>query len=230
MARLAEFLAHANSVETARSFYRPILDLGPAAKYWIEDFLGSWISLGLPLSSDLQGFGAIRQDMVAYAETLPAWQPAQGNYWCRAEGLAVSLMGLSQAAIPVLGEAKYKGLIGSMAPTFERWGARWLKYGSAAGWLAYFLRTESGLVLLPQGIRQLAGVVVSLPDREWQHHELGPLFAEVLSLCWKTRQKAVERDAALQKAFLRLLAALCARQIPEALHLRSKVSEALTSS
>lgn len=230
MARVAEFLAHSNSVETARSFHRPILELGPAAKYWVEDFLESWISLGLPLSSDLQGFGAIWQDMVAYAERLPAWQPAEGNYWCRAEGLAVSLMGLSQAAIPVLGDARYKGLIGSMAPTFERWGTRWLKYGSAAGWLAYFLRTESGQMLLPQGIRQLAGVVGSLPDREWQHHELGPLFTEILSLCWQTRQKAVERDAGLREAFLRLLAALCARQIPEALHLRSRVSESLAAS
>jgi hypothetical protein len=230
MARVAEFVAHANSVETARSFCWPILELGPAAKYWVESFLESWISLGLPLSTDVQGFGAIWEDMVTYAETLPAWQPGEGNYWWRAERLAVSLMGLNQAAIAVLGDAKYKGLIGSMAATFERWGTRWLKYGSAAGWLAYILRTESGQALFPQGIRQLAGVVGSLPDREWQHHELGPLFTEVLSLCWKTRQKEVERDAGLREAFLRLLAALCARQIPEALHLRSKVSEALGAS
>lgn len=37
---------------------------------------------------------------------------------------------------------------------FEQWGSRWLKYGSAAGWFAYFLHTESGQVLLPQGVKQ----------------------------------------------------------------------------
>jgi hypothetical protein len=228
--RVAEFVAQRNSVGTARNYYRPILELGPAAKYWVEDFLESWISHALPVSTDLEGFGTIWQDMIAYVETMPAWQPGEGSYWCRAEGLAVYLMGLNEEAIAVLGEARYGGLISSMARTFERWGGRWLKYGSAAGWFAYFLRTESGQVLLLQGVKQLAAVVGSLPDEDWQRHELGGLFTEVLSLCWKTWQKDVERDATLRQPFLRMLAALCARQIPEALHLRSKVSETLASS
>lgn len=227
MERVAEFVAHANSVETARTFYKPILDLGPAGKYWVEDFLESWIEQGLQVSNDLKGFGSIWQDMVAYAETLPAWQPGDGNYWCPAEGLAVKLMGLSETGIRILGDAKYKDLVRSMAATFERWGSRWLKYGSAAGWFAYFLGTESGQVLLPQGVKQLAATVSSLPDREWQHHDLGALFTEVLSLCWKHRQKDVEKDADLRVAFLGILAVLCAQQIPEALHLRAKVSELL---
>ncbi len=115
-----------------------------------------------------------------------------------------------------------------MAATFERWGRRWLKYGSAAGWFAYFLRTDSGQVLLPQGVKQLAAVVESLPDRDWHHHGLGGLFTEVLSLCWKTHQKDIEKDNELRDAFFRLLTALCARQIPEALNLRNKVSELLS--
>ncbi len=230
IARVAEFVAHSNSVETARAFYRPVLDLGPAGKYWVEDFLESWIGQGLPVSADMQGFAQIWQDMVAYVETLPMWQPGDANYWCRAEGLAVHLMGLSEIGITVLGAGKFSGLVGSMAPTFERWGNRWLKYGSAAGWFAYFLRTESGQVLLPQGVKQLAAVASSLPDREWQHHDLGPLFTEVLSLCWKHRQKDVQKDASLREAFLRLLAVLGARQIPEALHLRARVSEILGTS
>jgi hypothetical protein len=230
MARVAEFIALADSVETARLFYRPVLELGPAAKYWVEDFLESWIRLGLPLSSDLSGFASIWQDMIGYAETLPAWQPGDSNYWCRAEGLAIHLVGLSQIGISILGDGKYKDLIESMAGTFDGWAGRWLKYGSAAGWFAYFLRTESGQVLLRQGVKRLAAAAASLPDREWQHHDLGPLFTEVLSLCWKHDQKDVEKDATLRDAFLGLLTVLCARQIPEALHLRSKVSESLGAS
>jgi hypothetical protein len=227
MARATEFVAHTNSVETARIFYRPILELGPAANYWVEDFLQSWISMGLQVSPDLQGFALIWREMVAYTETLPAWQRGEGNYWNRAEPLAGHLMGLSQTGIAVLGDAKYESLISSMAVTFEQWGNRWLKYASAAGWFAYFLRTESGRVLLPQGVKQLAATVGPLPDRDWHHHDLGALFTEVLSSCWKYLQKEVESDAGLREAFLRILAVLCARQIPEALHLRTKVSEIL---
>lgn len=184
----------------------------------------------MPLSSDLNGFASIWQDMLGCAETLPAWQPGDSNYYCRAEGLAVHLMGLSQIGISILGDAKYINLIGTMAVAFDGWAGRWLKHGSAAGWFAYFLRTESGQVLLRQGVKRLAAAAASLPDREWQHHDLGPLFTEVLSLCWKHNQKDVEKDATLRDAFLGLLTVLCARQIPEALHLRSKVSEILGAS
>ncbi len=124
-ARVAEFIAPANTVQVARSFYRPILERGPAAKYWVEYFLGAWFSDGLAVSEDLNGFGAIWQDMIAYTETLPGWQPSDGNYWSRAEGLAVHLMGLSEIGIKVLGEKKYKTLISSMAAAFERCGSRW---------------------------------------------------------------------------------------------------------
>jgi schlafen family protein len=230
MARAAEFVARTNTVEVARQFYRPILDLGPAAKYWVRDFLQSWIMQGLQVSLDVRGFALIWQDMVAYTETLPAWQPGQKNYWSRAESLATELMGLSETGVAVLGDAKYKDLISSMAVTFEQWGDRWLKYASASAWLAYFLRREAGQVLLPQGIKQLAVTAGSLPDDDWHRHDLGALFTEVLSLCWKHRQKDVQKDASLREAFLRLLTVLCARQIPEALHLRAKVSEILGTS
>ena len=228
IARVAEFIAHVNSVEVARKFYRPILELGPAGRYWVEDFLRSWVTAGLPASPDLQGFAEIWRDMVVYTESLPAWQPANGNYWSRAEGLAIHLMGLSEAGVKVLGDAEYKPLITSMAATFEQWSNRWLKHGSAAGWYAYFLRTESGQVLLDQGMKQLAAVVDSLSDDDWHRHDLGAMLTEVLSLCWKHRQNKVENDGDLRSAFLHILAVLCARQVPEALHLRNKVSELLS--
>jgi hypothetical protein len=117
-----------------------------------------------------------------------------------------------------------------MVPAFEKWSQRWLKYASAAAWFANFLRTDSGRFLLPLGVKQLAAVIGTLPDRDWYHHELGSLFADVLSLCWKHLQGDVEKDGDLRKAFLNSLAVLCARQIPEALHLRAKVAEVLGAS
>jgi len=125
---------------------------------------------------------------------------------------------------------KYKPLVTSMAATFERWGNRWLKHASAAGWFAYFLRTESGQLLLEQGVKQLGAVVDSLQDDDWHRHDLGAMLTEVLSLCWTTRQKEVENEGDLRQKFLHVLAVLCARQIPEALHLRNKVSDVLVTS
>jgi hypothetical protein len=230
MARVAEFMAHSNSVEIARTFYRPILELGPVARYWVEDFLQAWISTGLEMSADLVTFSKIWDDMVQYAMTLPAWQPSERNYWCRAESLAVDLMGLREAQASVLGAAKYKSVVSAMAPAFERWASQWLKYGSVASWFAHFLPTESGQLLLASGTKQLAGVVSSFEDRDWHDHGLGGLFTEAISACWKHLHNEVESQPDLRKAFLNILTELCARQVPEALHLRNKVSEALGTS
>ena len=136
-------------------------------------------------------------------------------------------MGLSETAIKVLGDAKYTSLVSSMATTFQRWGDRWLKHASAVSWFAYFLRTASGRVLLAQGIKQLSAVVDSLQEDGWHRHDLGALLSAVLLLCWNHQQKQVESDSNLREAFLHLMAVLCTRQIPEALHMREKVSRVI---
>ena len=69
----------------------------------------------------------------------------------------MDLMGLRGAQASVLGKAKYISVVRAMVPAFEEWARLWLKYGSVAAWFAHFLPTESGRVLLAQGIKQLAG-------------------------------------------------------------------------
>jgi hypothetical protein len=71
---------------------------------------------------------------------------------------------MHDTAATVLGQAKYRGVVSAMAPVFEDWAGRWLKHASVAGWFAHFLPTESGQVLLPMGIKQLAGVVSGFED------------------------------------------------------------------
>jgi len=225
MARVAEFIVRANSVEVARSYYRPIIELGPAGRYWVEDFLQTWVSVGLEMSTDPAGFVKIWEDIVRYAMTFPAWQPSESGYWSRAESLAVDLVGLHKAAAAVLGQAKYQSVVTAMVPVFEQWASRWLKHASAAAWFAHFLPTESGQVLLSLGIKQLAGVVGSFEERDWHHHGLGVLFTETIAACWKHLRHEVESQGELRKAFLCILNELCARQIPEAVHFRNKVTE-----
>jgi hypothetical protein len=71
MARVAEFIASANFVEVARQFYRPIVELGPPGRYWVEDFLQSWISYGLQLCTDLVAFARIWEDNGAIYDDAP---------------------------------------------------------------------------------------------------------------------------------------------------------------
>jgi hypothetical protein len=230
MTRVAEFIVSVNSVEIARLFHRPIIELGPAGRYWVEDFLQTWVSVGLEMTADPSTFVNIWEDIVHYAMSLPAWQPDEDGYWAPAERLAVDLVGLHEMAASVLGQAKYQTVVEAMAPVFEEWASCWLKHASAAAWFAHFLTTESGRVLLSLGIKQLAGAVGQFRDRDWEHHDLGALLSEALAAGWKYLPNDIEAQSDLRKAFLGILTHLCARQIPEALHLRNKVSEVFTPS
>jgi len=165
--------------------------------------------------------------MVEYAMGLPIWQPSNSNYWSPTESLAVDLMGLRERASSVLGQAKYKTVVIAMAPVFELWGKAWLKYGSVAAWFARFLSTDTGQVLLAQGIKQPAAVVSSFRSDDWHRYGLGVLLTEALAACWKHLPREVESQSDLRTAFLKILTELSARQIPEALHLRTKVAEAI---
>jgi hypothetical protein len=108
--RIAEFIAHVNWVETARKFYRPVLELGQPG------------DTGLKTSCDpgrLQAFRPVPISRLCRnlarhgcVHRRPAWQPAKGNHWSRAEGLAVHPYGPERDGSKVLGDAKYKPLVG----------------------------------------------------------------------------------------------------------------------
>jgi hypothetical protein len=220
MPRIAEFVAQSNSVELGRRYYRPIVELGPAGRYWVEDFLQAWSSSALALSADLLGCSAIWQDLASYALSLPSWQPR--HPWSRAESIAVDVMGLRSPS--VLGQAKYRVVVRAMAPVFEQWARLWLRHGLAASEYAQFLITESGRELLAQGTKELAQVVDSFGKDDWHRQALGSVLTGVLNVCWSQLHDDVEQQADLRSAFMKILTVLSAKQVPEALHLRSKLS------
>ncbi|MEQ1761045.1 MAG: hypothetical protein ABL986_22285 [Vicinamibacterales bacterium] len=227
---VAEFIAHAQSLEIARCYYQPILALGPRARYWVDDFLHGWVRVGLDVTTDRQMFVAIWQDMVDFTLAQPHWRPRVPGYWSPAESLATDLMGLDRESAAILGRKEFTDVVEAMAPAFKRWAAVWLTQATAAAGFAHFLVTEAGSVLLASGIPALAAVVSSFRKDDWDQQGLGLLITEALASCWTKLRPQVEREQELREAFLTLLTDLSARQVPEALHLRDRVSTLFGSS
>jgi len=229
LSRVAEYVATTPSADAAKNFYRPILELGPAGRYWVEAFLKPFVSRGLAITNDLARFSARWAEIVEFALALPNWQPKPGFSWNPAEALAADLMGLSEVQSEVLGKAQYLSVVTAVQPVFERWAKVWLGSGSVAAWFCKFLLTESGSALLPWGIEQLADLLSCFEESDWQRYHLGDHLTDVLAACWKSRRSEIESRPSRQTAFLQLLTELCARQVPGALQLRTRVSEILAA-
>jgi hypothetical protein len=221
----AELLVTVTSQDQARAIYEPVLRRGPSAHYWTQDFLEAWITNALPRMADHALFAKIWRDMVDYTFSLPAWVGRKRRIWFHAENLSVDLMGLRTEAVKVLGRKEYTGLVKTMAPTFKRWGDQWLKYGRVAAWFANFLTTESGRVLLHQGIQQLGEVVDSFNDSDWERDGLALSLTSALAAGWKHISDVITTDVSLRKSFLRILMELCSRSVVEAIHLRDRISQ-----
>jgi hypothetical protein len=165
--------------------------------------------------------------MARNAMGLRRWQPRRPGIWNPAETISVDLMGLRKEAVAVLGQARHVDVVAGMASVFEEWISKWLEHAMPAAWFAHFLLTESGRVLIPAGITRLATIVTTFEDRDWHQLDLGALFTQVLAICWAHFRKDVEAQQELRRAFLDVLTRLCATQVPEALHLRNRVSATL---
>src|SRR5688572_1480551 len=67
------------SIEEGRSFWQPIMDIGPGAHYWMEEFFRHWFMSGRQASQTLDVFAAHWREMITYSLDGPAWTP-QGSY------------------------------------------------------------------------------------------------------------------------------------------------------
>jgi hypothetical protein len=76
---------------------------------------------------------------------------------CRACALATS------DAAKVLGLERLD-VIRSMESTFDEWEGNWLGHAMPAAWFANILTTESGRILIPNGIVRFAKVVGAFAD------------------------------------------------------------------
>jgi hypothetical protein len=220
----AELLATVTLQDQARAIYEPVLRRGPAAHYWTRDFLESCFTSALPRMADHALFAEIWRGMVDYTFSLPAWVGRRPGIWFHAESLSVDLMGLRTEAVKVFGRKEYADLARTLAPTFKRWGDQWLKYARVAAWFANYLSTESGGALLLPGIQQLSEVVGSFSESDWEEGGLALSLTSALAAGWRHASSEITADAALRKAFLRILMELCSRSVAEAIHLGDRIS------
>jgi hypothetical protein len=217
------------NTEEAMGFCRSVLRIAPAANYWGRAFLNAWVVDGLPRTLDASVYVATWNAMVDYVWPLQDWQATKPSHHCPAEYVVDHLCGLHEDQIAVLGRGQYQAVVSGMAEALAAWAKRWLPFESLAQGYACFLTTESGRALLPQGLIHLASCVEQYRVHELKRYELGELLSTALSVAWVDSYGAIRSQPKVQEAFLKILTNLCARPIPRALQLRSKIGNTLNS-
>jgi len=208
--------------ENAESLWRPILELGPAAHYWVESFLDDWFIHGERASPAPDLFVSHWHAMIRHALQTPTWTRDSWQRRWHLEDMFIHLMGLSWAAKAVT-EAKYAAEIESMLPAYETWADRWLQHSRSAASFAAFLARPAGRRLISAGIRWLQSAAAGFDDRDWRWDNLEGNLVEALHACWSQQGRLLGNDRDLKDAFFGLLGLLTRRQTPSAMELRDRV-------
>ncbi|MGA2330058.1 MAG: hypothetical protein ABSH05_27785, partial [Bryobacteraceae bacterium] len=212
------------STREARSFWQPIMDIGPGARYWMVDFFRCWFVIGSRSAPSLSAFGEHWKEMIAYSLDSPQWTPGTDCKSYHLEECCSELMGLV-LAIGIVSEERFTPVISSLKALFQRWAELWLDRPRAAAQFAYFLSKPAGRALLPDGVRWLSRAVQGYSQYDWRERDLDGTLAGALRACWRHSSDQVRRDVDLQAHFLQLLNALCRRLSGEALALRTQVAQ-----
>jgi len=208
--------------ENAESLWRPILELGPAAHYWVEGFLSDWFIHGERASPAPELFVSHWHAMIRHALQSPTWTPGSWLSRRHLEDMFIQLMGLGWAAEAVR-EAKYAAEIESMLPAYKAWAHRWLQHSRSAASFAAFLARPAGRKLISPGIRWLHSAVAGYDDRDWRWDNLEGNLVEALHACWSQQGHLLGNNRDLKDAFFGLLGLLTRRQTPSAMELRDRV-------
>ena len=211
------------SLEEARPFWQPIMDLGPGAHYWVEDFCHSWLLTGRQFAATLEAFGIHWRELILYSLHSAQWTGEMSRSY-RLEDCSIQVIGLG-LMLDIIAAEEFTPVIRTLAPEFEQWAKQWLSHSRPASRFAYFLSCPAGHALLPSGIVWLNRGVQNFSKHGWKERDLPDALVGALRACWRNNCNSVISNADIQDHFLQLLNTLCTRLNSEALALRTEISQ-----
>lgn len=114
---VARLIPQLESSECPERFWQPILDLGPAAHYWVEIFLRDWTLNGPDAADSPAGFVEDWRLMIEHCLASRTWSP-EGRATFHLDKMYVELMGLGLGSERI-GREEFAGPLGSMVDLYQ---------------------------------------------------------------------------------------------------------------
>lgn len=181
---------------------------GPAAHYWVEEFLGDLWSAGLRSMDRGARLVTTVKELLAYSED--RWRDQRGRRRVERE-----LAGLD-FPLHTLWSEERAGLLADLQPEWGEWVRKRIGSAYFARHLAQFLRVSAASVIWADALPWLAEAE---RDRKSRDADLDDATAELLFAIYAREEKLVTGAGAPAEAARYLLSRLAGRGIPMALEL-----------
>lgn len=220
--RVATCVAQLDSDETASRLWKPIMDLGSPAHYWVESFLVEWtVSAPTKATSSAHHFGRWRQ-MIRYAIDSPAWTPEEGGSF-RLSDLWEHLLGMRSGTQIVAADGN-QAEFAKMKDEYGVWADSFLHNSQSLRAFLHLLRQPGARPLLCPAVPWLRRVAEALRPDEWQRDSLADGLAAVLNLAWTWHSETIATDQSLLADYMELLNILVTQHSRAAMTLRDTVA------
>ncbi|MXY37111.1 MAG: AAA family ATPase [Dehalococcoidia bacterium] len=216
---LPAWLLDLDDAADARTLWKPILELGSYAHYWVEAFLHAWVLEGLRAEPVSATFVEIWAEMLDFASSSEAWRRDVGGYGAGDNWAA--LLGLDWTSIP-LWNLRHRPVVEKLEVRFKEWLDDWFDdYDAPPRW-ARFLQTPAGRVLLEDGFPLLASRFPR--DHRYADGQAEDDVASLLAELWAEERERIQSNQELNAAFQSLLRKLVERQNPAAMELSTRIA------
>lgn len=226
--RAADIILQAESDALARDLWQPILQRGPTMERRLENFLTSWFIAALKASSSKKRFFERWRQMIAFAETHPAWSTSDAYPSSALREAWRNLLGMGLVA-DAIAPKEHEGYFVGMVASYERWAGRCLDNAAALNDFSVLLSEPGARALRLPALPWLAKALAQIDGSRRAQGDLGVQVVRVLRLAWSEASAAITAKAESRLAFQEALALLVVSQSPDALHLRDAVVGKLAS-
>lgn len=224
---LANVIPKLSEQESASRLWKPILSFGLDRMQWTDSFISSWFIHGLRIDGCEESFFREWKGMIAFAWTKQNWRQTEVRNHRSDDELFRHLMGFSSFGHGYFEDEKYRSLVATMKPEFDKWTDEFFPHPDATTAYARFLTYPSAIDYLRDGVAKLAEVSGQFEEWHWgDYYHLEHALLKLLEYHWENNSAQIQSDQVIRQQFSTILKTMSDRQVPQALELQDKMVRA----
>ncbi len=199
--KIAQVLLQLHPSEDRQAFWKPILNLGAPAHYWIEKFLRDWMWYGFTLSQYEHVFIQVWKEMMGFVFSSPKWDHNIAKHSHELAELWNDVIGFSASLPDLQGEHKTR-IVTQMRPYYKRWVSLHLVPGYNGSIFMDFLQTPAVKNICLDGLLWLEQAA-SEKESDFRHEQYN--LAKLLVFYWQNHRARLRQHSTYWEAFTNFL-------------------------